>query len=98
MIKNVSGRFRISGVEYEGCYFITFKMQSGNDYELISEFAKQARKGNITGESLVASSESPVFEKYDDYVPPSLLQHAYATDKLNVTEAIDRIFEIENEF
>ncbi|MBQ8440623.1 MAG: DEAD/DEAH box helicase [Clostridia bacterium] len=98
MIKNVSGRFRISGVEYEGCYFITFKMQSGNDYELISELAKQARKGNITGESLVASSESPVFEKYDDYVPPSLLQHAYATDKLNVTEAIDRIFEIENEF
>ena len=98
MIQNMSGRFRISGVEYEGCYFITFKMQSGNDYELISELAKQARKGNITGESLVASSESPVFEKYDDYVPPSLLQHAYATDKLNVTEAIDRIFEIENEF
>ena len=73
-------------------------MQSGNDYELISELAKQARQGKVTGDSLVASSEAPVFEKYDDYIPPSLLQHAYATDKLNVTEAIDRIFEIEAEF
>ncbi len=98
MIKNMSGRFRISGVEYEGCYFICFKMQSGNDYELVSELAEEARRGSITGEALVAGGEAPVFEKYDDYIPPALLQSAYATDKLNVEEAICRIFEIEKEF
>ena len=98
MISQMSGRFRISGIEYEGCYFITFKMQSGNDYELITALAKAAEEGALTGERLVSGSEAPVFEKYDDYIPPSLLRHAYATDKLDVSEAIQRVFEIEEEF
>ena len=98
MISQMSGRFRISGIEYEGCYFITFKMQSGNDYELITALAKAAEEGALTGERLVSGSEAPVFEKYDDYIPPSLLRHAYATDKLDVSEAIRRVFEIEEEF
>ena len=98
MIAQMSGRFRISSIEYEGCYFITFKMQSGNDYELISALAKAAEDGALTGERLVSGSEAPVFEKYDDYIPPSLLRHAYATDKLDVSEAMQRVFEIEEEF
>ena len=98
MISQMSGRFRISSIEYEGCYFITFKMQSGNDYELITALAKAAEEGALTGERLVSGSEAPVFEKYDDYIPPSLLRHAYATDKLDVSEAMQRVFEIEEEF
>ena len=73
-------------------------MSAGNDYELISKMAKYARKGSITGESLVAGNEAPVFEKYDDYIPPQLLRHAYATDKMNTDEAIQRVFDIESEF
>ena len=98
MLGQMSGRFRLSGIEYEGCYFITFKMQAGNDYELISALAKAAEEGELTGERLVSGNEAPVFEKYDDYIPPSLLRHAYATDKLDVSEAMQRIFEIEEEF
>ena len=98
MIKNISGELRISGLEYEGCYFITFKMAAGNDYELIRALAKAAQDPALRGISLVSGNEAPVFEKYDDYVPPELLRHAYATDKLNLQEAVQRILEIEQEF
>ncbi|MBQ7335452.1 MAG: DEAD/DEAH box helicase [Clostridia bacterium] len=98
MIKQFAREFQITGVEYEGCYFITFKMSHGNDYELIWALADSIRRGSIRAEDLVSSGEIPVFEKYDDYVPADLLRHAYATDKLNVEEAGRRILEIEAEF
>ena len=90
--------FGITGVEYEGCYFITFKMSRGNDYELISRLADEVRERGINAEALVSGSEIPVFEKYDDYVPSDLLRHAYATDKLNTEEAAERILELEAEY
>ena len=90
--------FGITGVEYEGCYFITFKMSRGNDYDLISHLADEVRERGINAEALVSGSEIPVFEKYDDYVPSDLLRHAYATDKLNTAEAAERILELEAEY
>ena len=98
ILAGMSGRFRISGIEYEGCYFITFKMQEGSDYELVRELERSARAGAITPEGLVSGGEAPVFEKYDDYIPASLLRHAYSTDKLNVDEAIERILRMEEEY
>ena len=90
--------FGITGVEYEGCYFITFKMSRGNDYELISRLSEELRADRLDPESLVSNSEIPVFEKYDDYIPADLLRHAYAVDKLNPDEATRRVFEIEEEY
>ena len=89
--------FGITGIEYEGSNFITFKMSKGNDYELITALADEVRARGIDPEELVGSGEIPVFEKYDDYVPADLLRHAYATDKLNANEAAARILEIETE-
>ena len=65
---------------------------------MITALSKAAESGELTGERLVSGSEAPVFEKYDDYIPPSLLRHAYATDKLDVAEAIQRVTEIQSEF
>ena len=90
--------FGITGVEYEGCYFITFKMSRGNDYDLISHLADEVRERGLNAEALVSGGEIPVFEKYDDYVPSDLLRHAYATDKLNTEEAAERILELEAEY
>lgn len=89
---------QITGVEYEGCYFLTFKMANGNDYELIQSLAEGVRRGLHSAEDLVGNSEVPVLEKYDDYIPPALLRHAYATDAINLDEAECRILEMESEF
>ncbi len=89
---------QITGLEYEGCYFITFKMANGNDYELIRSLSDGVRNRVHCAEDLVGTSETPVLEKYDDYIPPALLRHAYATDAMDLDEAERRILEIEEEF
>lgn len=98
MIGRVGKDFAITGIEYEGCYFITFKMSRGTDEDLIGTLADGVRTEYFRAEDLVSTGEIPVFEKYDDYVPADLLRHAYATDKLNLDEAQRRILEIAEEF
>ena len=97
IISTHASAFGITGVEYEGCYFITFKMSRGDGAELISALADEARTNGISAETLVGGGEIPVLEKYDDYIPADLLRHAYAVDKLNTDEAAARLTELERE-
>ena len=98
VLKKQSARFRISGVEYAGCYYITFKMSNGNDYELAQALAAEADGEGIDRELLVSNSEIPVFEKYDDYIPADLLRQAYAVDKLEKTDTEERLLQILEEY
>ena len=97
LIQSQAKRFGITGVEYEGCYFISFKMSGGSGADLLSTLAELAQEGIDTG-ALVGSAEIPVFDKYDDYIPADLLRHAYAVDRLNGAEAGKRILEISAEY
>ncbi len=87
-------KFRISGMEYEGCYYMTFKMERGDGRELISYLSKKASTEGIDKGTLVAASECPVFEKYDDFIPSELLRDAYMADRLRTDEAVQRLAEI----
>ena len=73
-------------------------MEGLQDYELAQGMADDVSKHGIDAESLVSPNEDPVFEKYDEYVPPSLLRRAYAVDKLAPREAEKRIVDIYNEY
>ena len=96
MIRSMSAKFGITGVEYEGCYYIKFKMSKGTEQTLLDALADEARRG-IDPERLVSSGETPLFEKYDDFIPADLLRHAFAVDKLNAAEAGKRILQIAEE-
>lgn len=87
-------KFRISGMEYEGCCYMTFKMERGDGRELISYLSKKASTEGIDKSALVAQSECPVFEKYDDFIPSELLRDAYMADRLRTDEAVKRLAEI----
>ena len=87
-------KFRISGMEYEGCYYMTFKMERGDGRELISYLSRKASTEGIDKGALVAASECPVFEKYDDFIPSELLRDAYMADRLRTDEAVQRLAEI----
>ena len=89
-----SAKFRISGMEYEGCCYMTFKMERGDGRELISYLSKKASSEGIDKSALVAPSECPVFEKYDDFIPSELLRDAYMADRLRTDEAVKRLAEI----
>ncbi len=86
----------ISGIEFEGCYYITFKMEKVTDLNFITHMLNRVERDGIDTNALVESGEIPVFEKYDNFIPYELLRRAYAADKLHADEAeltIKNIFE-----
>ena len=89
---------KVSNLEFEGCYYMTFRMERGNDYDLISHLHGIAETDGIDCETLVQSGEVPIFEKYDEYVPGELLRKAYAADRLRADEAEARLGEILREY
>ncbi len=97
-LKQNSSAFNISGIEFEGCYYIAFKMEKKSDAELISALAKLCEERGIDRHSLVEGGEIPVFEKYDSSVPISLLRRAYAEDRLRSDEAEETLINMFEEY
>ena len=52
------------------------------------------REGGIDRRALVEGSEIPIFDKYDPYIPPTLLRNAYAEDRLRADEVEKRLYEM----
>ena len=85
----MTGEFKISNLEFEGCYFFEFQMQKGSDYEFIKFMYDFIKMNGIDRESLVGMKEDFVHEKYDEHIPQSLLREAYISDNLR-TDEIER--------
>ena len=85
--------FGIYGLEYNGCYYMTFKCEKEAD-ELLQMIRLKITRDIIDPIDLVGKSECPIFEKYDPCIPPELLRRAYAADKLRIDE-MKRRFRLE---
>ena len=94
MIAAVAPELGISGIDFEGCYYIKFRMENGTPEDLLIRL--KYKFGNLSFDpiELVSQKELPTFEKYDRYVPAELLRIAYSHDKLNSEEAVKRIKEL----
>ena len=97
MIGAVSADLGISGLDYEGCCYMTFRMERGNEMDLLRLLMARFGEGSVSAHGLVSTTELPAFDKYDAYVPADLLRHAYAEDHLNTAEAVARLCEIARE-
>ena len=91
-------KYRISNIEFEGCYYISFRMEGGSDYGLISGLVREVDAYGINCDLLVGATEAPIFEKYDPHIPAELLRRAYAADKLRADEAEKRLHDIIKEY
>lgn len=81
----LASEFQVKNVEGDPSNYLLFKMEKGNENELRQRLVTLAQEG-ITPESLVGKNEAPVMQKYDQFVPASLLRKAYAYDHLDVEE------------
>lgn len=95
LVKNAAA-LNISNVEFEGCCYITFRYE-GESIQKLTDKLYDICKDGVDRESLISKSESPVFEKYDDYIPGELLRLAYAEDRLRTDEMIPRTKEMKQE-
>jgi len=98
LIKKHAQELRISGIEYEGCCFITFKMEASGGEAFVLKLAELIREQGIDLYSLIEHGEIPVFDKYDECIPVELLRRAYAEDRLRADEVISRIQTWEREW
>ncbi len=90
LVRN-AGSFRLSGMDFEGCFYMTFKLEGGQGYDLLKMIEDKIRREGIDTDELVGAAEAPVFEKYDEFIPSELLRKAYKTDKLRTDEIIKRL-------
>ncbi|MBQ3065483.1 MAG: DEAD/DEAH box helicase [Clostridia bacterium] len=86
--------YGITSIEFEGCYYMTFKMDSCSAYTLMRGLCTHLAQEGIDRLSLVSGAEMPVFEKYDPYIPGELLRRAYAEDRLRTDEVTQRLPQI----
>ena len=80
----------ISDLNCEGCCYMTFKAWRADGEALLARLRSVLETEGIEVESLVSASESPAYDKFDDYIPAELLRLAYITDRLCPEEVIDR--------
>lgn len=80
----------IYDIQSQGCCYITFKAKADAGNNLMFNIRNIISRDGLITENLVAGGECPVFEKYDEYIPPELLRSAYAADRLSADEIILR--------
>lgn len=97
LIAKNSARFGISGIEFDGCSYMTFKMEKATGDELAGGLYDILVNERPEAISLVSKGDNPAFDKYDPYLPSELLRKAYAADKLDMSELYVRLKEIAEE-
>ena len=88
--RKYSSELGISDIQSEGCCYITFKAKGNAARDLIAAMQDIIAREGVDPYNLVFDGECPVFDKFDDYIPPELLRAAYAEDRLCVEEFKER--------
>ncbi len=77
-----AARLGISGIESEGCCYITFRSRKDLSHTFLRDLMHFIKEEGIPLLELVGEGEMPVFDKYDAYLPAEILREAYAKDRL----------------
>jgi len=89
-ISKNAAKYHVSDIEFEGCEYMTFKIERGDGAELARAMYRDITEHPMDPSELVSATESPSYDKYDEFVPPGLLRMAYAKDRLLADEIIER--------
>lgn len=81
----------ISGIEYGGCEYIKFRLERGDEVSLLRKIHNDIARNGIDTKTLVSGAEAPSYDKYDEFIPPSLLRDAYARDRLDGEDAAEAL-------
>lgn len=88
-MQKYSSELGISDIQSEGCCYIKFKAKDDAGKNFVKNVRNIIARDSIDTELLVGDGECPVFEKYDEYIPPELLRRAYSKDRLLADEIIE---------
>ncbi len=87
-LKKYASQLGIFDIQSEGCNYITFKSKENAAIHLEEQIKQILEREGLATEQLLESDECPVFDKFDDYIPPELLRRAFARDRLFADEIL----------
>ncbi|MBO7304241.1 MAG: DEAD/DEAH box helicase [Clostridia bacterium] len=90
LMQKYAAELGISDIQSQGCCYITFKAKGDSGARFIENVRNIIERDGLDTERLISDGECPVFDKYDEYIPPELLRTAYARDRLSAAEVILR--------
>ena len=89
-LQKYSSELGIADVQSEGCCYITFKAKADAGKSFLFNVRNILERDGLDTFELVSDGECPVFDKFDEYIPPELLREAYAVDRLLADEVLER--------
>lgn len=91
-----SEKLGLSALDSARPYFIEFKMKATKEefFKVLAETARQP----LDSMELVYPGEVPLFEKYDEFVPPELIKKGFAYGILDIRGMKERILGWDKEF
>ena len=90
LMQKYSSELGVFDIQSEGCCYIKFKAKEGCAEHFLEKIEQIITRDGLDTRSLVSNSEYPVFDKFDDCIPPELLRDAYAADRLSAKWVIKR--------
>lgn len=90
LMKKYASELGIADIQSQGCCYITFKAKGDAGNNFLFNIRTILERDGLDLEALVSDGECPVFDKYDEYIPPELLRTAYAVDRLSANEVLER--------
>lgn len=90
-LKTNADKLGISNVSNDRCNYICFRLDRGNEADFIQRIKNDVQANGIHCDTLLYSGETPIYDKYDPYIPSDLLRKAYASDRLRADEVEARI-------
>ena len=89
-LQKYSSELGISDIQSEYCHYIKFKANEDAGKSLLFAIRSIIDRDGIETRELVRDGECPIFDKYDEFIPPELLREAYAKDRLSSAEVLER--------
>ncbi len=90
-LRRESGRLGISDIQSEGCCYLTFKGKGDLRNGFLCAIGDDLSRGGIDTTEMLAAGETPMFDKFDEYIPADLLKKGYIADRLSPEEVIRRL-------
>ena len=89
-LQKYASELGISDIQSESCYYIKFKAREDAGKSFLFAVRDILERDGLDTAELVRDGECPVFDKYDEFIPPELLREAFAEDRLLADEVILR--------
>lgn len=90
-LRREAGRLGVSDIQSEGCCYLTFKGKGDLRNGFLRAIGDDLSRDGIDTTEILAAGETPMFDKFDEYIPADLLKKGYIADRLSPEEVIGRL-------